>query len=567
MTSESSESGEKRQAGGWHGGKVLPPRGKTAPVTGPAGRSEQRIGRSEQRIGRSEQRIGHDPPRRLAALASSPPRPPEENRHGWLGPVGLLAGLIALGWFAGWSWVVVVCALVVMVFLHEMGHFMAARWTGMKVTELFIGFGPRIWSFRRGETTYGVKALWLGAYVRIIGMNSLDEVDPAEESRSFRSQSYPRRMLVLVAGPGMHFVMALAVIFAVLMIDDRAFNHTSAASEHGDWTLATVSADSAAARAGLEPGDELVSVDGVGVSTFEQFGLLVQGLGGEEVDVAYRRDGIEHTAAVRMGERLTAEGAASIVGLIANDRILAVEGLEADGPPTYQELADFARSRPGRMINVAFIDARTGEPHVVEGAVVTGLVDPQRATTGFFGVSAGYQRRGAGLADSAWSSAQLVASITADIVATIPRAFTDGFNGAFDWLGDGAADRAAGGDTARALETRRLDGSTGDEYRIISIYGVARLGVSATESGLVEALEVLALVNIVLGLFNLLPLLPLDGGHAAVATYERIRSFGGRQHRVDAAKLLPVTYAVVALLLAITSVALVRDIIDPVNFG
>ena len=548
------QAGEKRQAGGWHGGQVLPPRGKTAPVTGPAGRSEQKI--------------DPDRPKRLPALASSPSRPPEESHTGWLGPLGLAAGLVALGLFAGWSWVIVVAALVVMVFLHEMGHFMAARWTGMKVTELFIGFGPRIWSFRRGETTYGVKALWLGAYVRIIGMNSLDEVDPAEESRSFRSQSYPRRMLVLVAGPGMHFVMALAVIFAVLMIDDRAFNHTSAAAEHDDWTLATVSGDSAAARIGLAPGDELISVDGVEVSTFEQFGLLVRGLGGEEVDVAYRRDGIERTAAVRMGERLTAEGAASVVGLIPNDRLLAVEGLEADGPPTYEQLVDFALTRPGRVINVAFVDARTGEPRVVEGAVVTGLVDPRRATTGFFGVSARYQRRGAGLADSVGSSLGLVASITADIVATIPRAFTDGFNGAFDWLGgDDAADGAVGPGAARELETRQLDGGAGDEYRIISIYGVARLGVSATESGLVEALEVLALVNIVLGLFNLLPLLPLDGGHAAVATYERIRSFGGRQHRVDAAKLLPVTYAVVALLLAITSVALVRDIIDPVNFG
>lgn len=505
-------------------------------------------------------------PRRLAALAARPPRPPEESRHGWLGPVGLLAGLAALGFFAGWSWVIVVVALVVMVFLHELGHFLTARWTGMKVTEMFIGFGPRIWSFRRGETTYGVKALWLGAYVRIIGMNSLDEVDPAEESRSFRSKSYPRRMLVLVAGPGMHFVMAAAVIFGVLMIDDRVFNHTSAASEHDDWTLATVSADSAAARAGLRPGDELISVGGVELSTFEHFGTLVSGLGGEEVTVVYRRDGVERTAAVRIGERLTAEGAAGIVGLIANDRILAVEGLAADRPPTYGELTDFARSRPGRPIDIVFVDARTGEASVVEDAVVADPVDPARATTGFFGVSARYQRRGAGLADSLVSSVGLVASITADVVGTIPRAFTDGFNGAFDWLGDGAGD-SAGPDTARELETRRLDAGIDDAYRIISIYGVARLGVSATESGLVEGLEVLALVNIVLGLFNLIPLLPLDGGHAAVATYERLRSFGGRQHRVDAAKLLPVTYAVVALLLVVASVALVRDIIDPINFG
>ena len=564
--SDSASDGEAGVSGGASGGgaggrvgRVRPPEsgGASDATSGVSG------GASGGEAGVSD---GDGSRRRLAALAARPPSPPEESRHGWLGPVGLLAGLIALGLFAGWSWVVVVVALVVMVFLHELGHFLTARWTGMKVTEMFIGFGPRIWSFRRGETTYGVKALWLGAYVRIIGMNSLDEVDPSEESRSFRSKSYPRRMLVLVAGPGMHFVMAAAVIFAVLVIDDRAFNHTEAASEHDDWTLATVSADSAAARAGLRPGDELVSVDGVELSTFEHFGLLVSGLGGEDVTVVYRRGGVEHTAAVKIGERLTGEGAAGIVGLIANDRILAVEGLAADRPPTYEELADFARSQPGRPIDIVFVDARTGEPSVVEGAVVAELVDPARATTGFFGVSARYQRRGAGLADSLGSSVGLVASITADIAATIPRAFTDGFSGAFDWLRDGAGD-PAGPDTARELETRRLDAGIDDAYRIISIYGVARLGVSAAESGLVEGLEVLALVNIVLGMFNLIPLLPLDGGHAAVATYERLRSFGGRQHRVDAAKLLPVTYAVVALLMVIASVALVRDIIDPINFG
>ena len=87
----------------------------------------------------------------------------------------------------------------------------------MKVTEFFLGFGPRIWSFRRGETEYGVKAIPAGAYVKIIGMHSYEEVDPADEARTYRQQSYPRRLAVAVAGSTMHFLIALVLIFVLLV--------------------------------------------------------------------------------------------------------------------------------------------------------------------------------------------------------------------------------------------------------------------------------------------------------------------------------------------------------------
>ena len=76
-----------------------------------------------------------------------------------------------------------VVGVLIAIFLHELGHFTTARWTGMKATQFFIGFGPRLWSFRKGETEYGVRALPLGAFVRIIGMNNMDEVPPEDESR------------------------------------------------------------------------------------------------------------------------------------------------------------------------------------------------------------------------------------------------------------------------------------------------------------------------------------------------------------------------------------------------
>ena len=90
--------------------------------------------------------------------------------------------------------------------------------TGMKATQFFLGFGPRLWSFRRGETEYGVRALPLGAFVRIIGMNNMDEVPPADEARTYRQQSYPRRMLVISAGSLMHMLIAVVLLFTVYSI-------------------------------------------------------------------------------------------------------------------------------------------------------------------------------------------------------------------------------------------------------------------------------------------------------------------------------------------------------------
>ena len=133
-------------------------------------------------------------------------------------PFGLvvIAGLFAMLWFwAGPRYFLVVFGLLVMIFLHELGHFMTARWTGMKATQFFLFMGPRVFSFRKGETEYGLRLLPLGAFVRIVGMNNLDPCDPEDEPRAYKNKSYPRRMLVITAGSIMHFVQAL-ILFVVL---------------------------------------------------------------------------------------------------------------------------------------------------------------------------------------------------------------------------------------------------------------------------------------------------------------------------------------------------------------
>src|SRR5947209_9644055 len=109
----------------------------------------------------------------------------------------------------------VIGALVAIVMLHELGHFATAKWSGMKVSEYFFGFGPRLWSIRKGETEYGIKAIPVGGYVRILGMNNLEKVDPADEPRTYRQQSFPRRLAVAVAGSAMHFVLAFLLLIVM----------------------------------------------------------------------------------------------------------------------------------------------------------------------------------------------------------------------------------------------------------------------------------------------------------------------------------------------------------------
>src|SRR5215475_5235858 len=128
----------------------------------------------------------------------------------------LIAAGIAVGVIWGGWLLAMILGVGLMIFLHELGHFVTAKWSGMKVTEFFIGFGPRLWSFHRGETEYGVKALPVGAYVRIIGMNNLDEVDPADEPRTYRQQSFPKRLLVVSAGSLAHFAQAFVLLVVLL---------------------------------------------------------------------------------------------------------------------------------------------------------------------------------------------------------------------------------------------------------------------------------------------------------------------------------------------------------------
>jgi RIP metalloprotease RseP len=145
----------------------------------------------------------------------------------------------------------VIVALIAMVLIHELGHFATAKWSGMKVTEYFVGFGPRLWSVRKGETEYGVKAIPAGGYVRIIGMSSAEEIHPSDEARAYRNQPFGKRIIVASAGSAMHFLMAFVLAFLALTLIGRS---DSSVIDVQKYLVLDGGAQTPAQTAGIQPG-------------------------------------------------------------------------------------------------------------------------------------------------------------------------------------------------------------------------------------------------------------------------------------------------------------------------
>jgi membrane-associated protease RseP (regulator of RpoE activity) len=392
------------------------------------------------------------------------------------------------------GWVIFIVALLFSVMLHETGHFVTAKKFGMKATRYFVGFGPTIWSTWRGETEYGIKALPLGGFVKIVGMTSLDDVDPEDEPRSFRRHPAWQRIIVLCAGSFMHFVLAFLLIFGlVLGVGVENDNTTqlgtisscvatsSAALLHGTCTASDQ--PSPARLAGLQPGDKVIAFDGTPVSNFPQLGNAIRRAGpGAPVTITVVRDGKTRTL---------------------HTKLAAVKG------------------RSGGFLGI--VPARVFQP-----------ASPVRAV----------QYAGVAFEEVIVGSAKAVAALP----AALPKLFSK--------------DRAstAGGQVSSVLGAAR---DTGQAV-------AANVGWQVKVS---FVLLLIASLNIFVGVFNMLPLLPLDGGHVAVVIWERIRAWFARLRGrpdpglVDMAKLLPVSFSIFMVLMFFGVLLILADIVNPVNIA
>lgn len=480
-----------------------------------------------------------------------PPGDPSERRRRDIRDTPLpvlafIAVLVGLGAFVSWWLTAFIVLLVVMIFLHELGHFVAAKKGGMKVTEFFIGFGPRLWSFRRGETEYGLKGIPAGAYVKVIGMTNLEEVRAQDEARTYRQASYPRRMAVALAGSFMHFVQA----FVLLMIVYVAWGVTN----ESDWRVQGIVENSAAAEAGMQPGDHPTSVDGQPIAVFGDLSDALEGKADTPVTFEWDRDGETLTGSATIGSRLTADGADAIDGdggLQARDRFVSVDGQPVR---SYSEFVNTVEV--GGTYNVGVL---RGNSECASDVTVRALPPLQTAATGFLGVQAEHPPQDVGVGTAVRRSVGDIGSISATSVSGIARFVTPSNLAGF------VSDAFEPKNTTSA-ECRVI--TQADERRAMSIIGLGRLATDAgSDFGAREFLLLFVMFNIFIGLFNLLPTLPFDGGHAVIATYERIRSRHGKRHFVDISKILPVAYAVTAVLIFIGVVAMARDIYDPLRIG
>jgi membrane-associated protease RseP (regulator of RpoE activity) len=414
-------------------------------------------------------------PEELAESEFAAVHPPQETADGRRAVVTALlfaAGIIFLAFvrprLAGTIGVFV--AIIAMIMLHELGHFVMAKRAGMKVTEFFLGFGPRLWSIRKGETEYGIKAIPAGGYVRIIGMSNMEAVDPADEERTYRSKPYRHRLGVAVAGSTMHFLIAGFLLFIVLAAVGVPTRRP---------VVDQIVADSPAAQSDFRLGDRIVAVNGTPVKDWDDVPRYVQSHGeGQLIFTVVRKDS--------------------------------------------EERVDVAL-RPRKVVEEGKEIPRVG-------------IGPERKIH---------------------YDTKPIPSAIGTTVTEMPR---------FMWQ----TIKALGGlFSPNGIENYGdlLTGRGGNENnRPISPVGIARVAGDAVESGWYFVLMLLFSINVFVGIFNMVPLLPLDGGHVAIATYEKIAStIKRRRVQVDVQRLMPITAAVLALLVVMGLTALYLDIFRPVT--
>jgi membrane-associated protease RseP (regulator of RpoE activity) len=386
-------------------------------------------------------------------------------------------------------------AILVSVALHECGHMWAARATGMKVRRYFVGFGPTLWSTRRGGIEYGLKAIPAGGFCDIAGMTSVEELKPDEVDLAMYKQKVWKRSVVLFAGPAMNFIIGLVLIYGIAVTWGLPNLHAPTTAVVGKTAcvapevtkgkLAECIGPGPAAVAGIQPGDVVTKVGNTDVKTFD---ALVE--------------------AVR----------------------------KANGP------TEFVIDRNGTTITTV-VNVTATQRWVKES-------DPAASSVGAIGVAP-----------------KEFGPTHYNPITAVPATFT--------FTGDLAVEL---GKSLAAIPSKvgalvhAIGGGERDPNTPISVVGASIIGGDTVDHGLWVAFWFfLAQLNFVLGAVNLIPLLPFDGGHIAIAVFEKIRNMFRSLRGMAAAapvnylKLMPATYVVLLVVVGYMLLTVTADVVNPIR--
>lgn len=365
--------------------------------------------------------------------------------------------------------------------IHEFGHFITAKAFKIKVEKFFIGFGPKLWSVKRGDTEYGIAAFPLGGYVRIAGMNPLEEIAPEDQPRTFKAKPAWQRAIVLATGSITHFLMALFILAIILATVgetdyDRATLTIGAVGSGTDGELTP------SQEAGLKPGDRVVAVAGQRVDAWSDVQQAISSRPGQTIEIVVDRSEQQLTLRATL------------------DSCIRLESGRVD------------------------CDA-----------------EPGAKTIGFLGVSPKFATIDRSLGASIVESGrQIGVGMWQSLVA---------FKNIF----------------APSSLNRMVQVAIGNEERKpddpSSIVGIGRLSAeAASQRDFKTVFLYIISFNVFIGVANLLPLPPLDGGHLAVLGYEKLT-----RREVDVRRLIPITAMVIAIFAFIFLLATAGDIFNPLK--
>ena len=427
---------------------------------------------------------------------------------------------------------IVVVGIALSIGLHEIGHLLPAKLFKVKVGQFMIGFGPTIWSRRKGETEYGVKAIPLGGYISMAGMyppekpgskprtastgfldtlvqdardQSAETITPGAEDRVFYKLPVYKRIVIMLGGPAMNLLIAF-VLYAIVLVGFGIPQYSTTLGNINECVVTDATQTECtpndpiapAAAAGLLPGDRIISIDGHAISSWDDVNPAIRPNANTPIDFVIERDGTQRTL--------------TVTPMLTERPVIGDDGnvvLDADGNVV---------TEPAGFVGIGPATEKVQQPITAVGPVV-------------------------------WDNTVRVG----EIILSLPQRLVQ------------VAQAAFGGDER-------------DPNGPISVVGVGRLAgeitaldaapVADRASGL---LQMLASLNVALFVFNLVPLLPLDGGHVAGALWEALRrgfaKLFGRPDPgpVDIARLVPVTLVIVAVLALMSGLLIYADIVNPVT--